>query len=469
MKIFNGIIALLTIALAWSCQTKENKSGKALHWRLTTPNKAMLFAAQSDSTFQFDTDTTQTATILVDTTNRFQTMDGFGYTLTGGSAQLIHALNDSLQNSLLRELFTTEDDGLGISFLRISIGASDLSDRVFTYNDMPVGKTDKDLTNFSIAEEQKTLIPILKKIIALNPTIKIMGSPWSAPSWMKTNNSSIGGSLRPEYYSVYAQYFVKYLQSMQQEGISLHSITIQNEPENPHNNPSMVMLATEQRDFIKEHLGPAFKKANIQTKIVVFDHNCDHPNYPIDILNDSIARQYVDGSAFHLYAGEPSTMGNVHEAHPDKNIYFTEQWTASDGQFNGDLAWHSFNLLIQAPRNWSKAVLEWNLVADPNQNPHTKGGCDRCLGALTIGEKITRNVSYYIMAHASKAVRPGAVRVESNRIEGVANVAFQNTDGTKVLIVLNTQRDAKFFRIKFGNQVANAGLASGAVATYTWK
>jgi glucosylceramidase len=461
-------LSLLMVVLALACQTKENKSATVIQWRLTTPDKSILFAAQPEIIFQ--SDSTASTAIAVDTTTRFQTMDGFGYTLTGGSAQLISALPDSTQNSLLRELFSTEGNGIGISFLRISIGASDLDDHVFSYDDMPKGKTDVELKNFTVVEDQKNLIPVLKKILTLNPTIKIMGSPWSAPAWMKTNGSPKGGNLKKEYYAAYAQYFVKYLQSMQNEGISLHSITIQNEPENPKNLPSMVMTAAEQTDFIKDHLGPAFAKANIQTKIIVFDHNCDHPEYAFEILGDTAARKFVNGTAFHMYLGEISAMSQVHDTHPDKDVYFTEQWTSGDGDFGGDLKWHTYNLMIGAPRNWSKTVLEWNLAADPQFNPHTPdGGCDRCLGALTIGKGVTRNVSYYIVAHASKLVRPNAIRVRSNMVDALPNVAYQNEDGSKVLIVLNNTNANQNFQIKFGEQFASTSLSAGAVATYTWQ
>jgi glucosylceramidase len=232
----------------------------------------------------------------------------------------------------------------------------------------------------------------------------------------------------------------------------------------------MVMTAGEQADFIKNHLGPAFVKASIQTRIIVFDHNCDHPEYAIEILEDSVARKFVNGSAFHLYLGEISAMSQVHDTHPDKDVYFTEQWTSGDGDFGGDLKWHTYNLMIGAPRNWSKTVLEWNLAADPNFNPHTTdGGCDRCLGALTIGEDVKRNVAYYIIAHASKWIRPNAVRIRSNMEVDLPNVAFQNEDGSKVLLVLNNTSASQNFQIKFGNQFASASLPAGAVASYTWR
>jgi glucosylceramidase len=310
----------------------------------------------------------------------------------------------------------------------------------------------------------------LKEILALNPKIKILGSPWSAPVWMKTNQLVKGGSLKPEYYPAYAQYFIKYIQGMANEGILIDAITIQNEPENPGNTPSLVMTAPEQNEFIKNHLGPAFKSANIKTKIILFDHNADHPQYPISILDDAVTRPFVDGSAFHLYLGEVTALSTTHDAHPDKNVYFTEQWTSGKGEFAADLQWHVTNLIIGATRNWSRNVLEWNLAADENFNPHTPdGGCDLCQGALTIGKSIKRNVSYYIIGHASKFVPPGSVRISSSVVDQLPNVAFQAPDGKKVLIVINESKNELSFSIGIKNKSSKTSLLPGSVGTYVWR
>lgn len=435
---------------------------------ITTGDQSSLLA--KDKGLTFGTEAPTLPVIEVDTTQAFQTIDGFGYALTGGSAYLINQkLTSGEREKLLKELFLTGDQQIGISYLRISIGASDLDDHVFSYHDLPPGKKDVTLASFTMDKDQKNLIPVLKQILALNPDLKIMGSPWSAPAWMKDNNSPKGGRLAPAYYQAYADYFVKYIQKMKHEGIPIDAITLQNEPENPKNNPSMVMSAPEQALFVKKYLGPAFEKAAIKTKIIVYDHNCDHPEYPIEILNDAEAKKYIDGSAFHLYLGEIEVLGQVHDAHPDRHIYFTEQWTSPQGTFEGDLRWHTRHLVIGATRNWSSNVLEWNLAADPEFNPHTdEGGCTMCLGALTIGDSVTRNVSYYIIAHASKFVRPGAVRVASAITEDLHNVAFMTPSGKKVLIVLNDNEQKKDFAIKFKDKTAITSLPGGAVATYVW-
>jgi glucosylceramidase len=434
----------------------------------TSGNRAFLFR-QSATGLSFGTGTNTVPVIEIDTTQQFQSIDGFGYALTGGSAYLINQkLNATQRDALMKELFLSDNNNIGISYLRISMGASDLDDHVFSYDDLSPGETDVTLAKFSLAPDQQNLIPVLKQILAVNPDLKIMGSPWSAPVWMKNNNNSRGGSLRPEYYRVYADYFVKYIQGMAKEGIRIDAITLQNEPENPNNNPSLVMTAVEQANFIKNELGPAFKASGLTAKIVVYDHNCDHPDYPITILNDPDVKKYVDGSAFHLYSGTIEALSEVHNAHADRSVYFTEQWTSSQGDFAGDLRWHIKNLIIGATRNWSRNVLEWNLAADPAFRPHTDGGCTQCLGALTIGDSVLRNVSYYIIAHASKFVRPGSVRVASSITNGLPNVAFVTPEGKKVLIVLNDGTESKTFGIKFKDKLATASLPGGAVGTFVW-
>ncbi|TGE23632.1 glucosylceramidase [Hymenobacter metallicola] len=435
---------------------------------LTTPDQAALFQ-KSTLTLNFQTPASSNPTIIVDTTKTYQSIDGFGYTLTGGSATLMSQLSASTRTALVKELFATDENNIGTSYLRISIGASDLDAKPFTYDDLAGGQTDPTLAQFSIAPDKAALIPVLKEILAVNPTIKILGSPWSAPAWMKSNNSLKGGSLKPEYYAVYADYFVKYLKAMQAEGITLDAITIQNEPLNPDNNPSMYMTALEQSSFIKNNLGPALRAAGLTTKIILYDHNTDRTDYPLTILADAATAQYVDGSAFHLYAGSINALTTVHNAYPTKGVYFTEQWIGGPGNFAGDFGWHISNLIIGATRNWSKNVLEWNLAADQNYGPHTDGGCSTCLGALTInGNSVIRNTAFYIIAHASKFVRPGSVRIDTNVPSNLTNVAFKNPAGKKVLIVQNTSSQAQTFDIQYRGKAVSTTLSAGAVGTYVW-
>lgn len=462
-----ALVSFLLANTSYSQKSSHTKTSTAMVW-LTTPDKSALFQQQKDK-LSFTDPKDQNKTIEVDDKKSFQSIDGFGYCLTGGSAMLINQMDANSRARLLEELFSTPGNAIGVSYLRISIGSSDLDDHVFSYDDLHAGETDEKLQKFSIDHEKKDIIPVLKEIIKVYPKIKILGSPWSPPTWMKTNDSSKGGSLKPEYYNVYANYFVKYIQAMKAQGIRIDAITVQNEPLHPGNNPSMLMLAPDQAKFIKNNLGPAFKSANIDTKIIIYDHNADRPDYPISILNDPKAKKYIDGSAFHLYAGPIEALTEVHKTHPDKNLYFTEQWVGAPGNFPEDLKWHVKTLIIGATRNWARNVLEWNLAADPNQNPHTPGGCDRCLGAITIDRNsVTRNPAYYIIAHASKFVRPGSVRIYSDANSGLPNVAFKTPNGNKVMIVENDSTSDQTFNILYKGKTATSTLPAGAVATYVW-
>lgn len=435
---------------------------------LTKGDESVLLSKQS-TVLSFGTTANAFTTIEVDSTQVFQTVDGFGYTLTGGSAYVINRLPAVDKAALLNELFGTAPNSISVNYLRISIGASDLNAAVFSYDDVPAGQTDPTLASFSLLPDKADLIPLLKEILLINPAIKILAAPWSPPAWMKDNGSSKGGSLKTQYYDAYAKYFVKYIQQMKAEGITIDAITPQNEPLNPDNNPSLLMLADQQKDFIKNNLGPAFAAANIKTKIITYDHNCDHPEYATSILNDAAAKSFVDGSAFHLYAGDISVLSTVHNAFPDKNVYFTEQWTSSTAGFGGDLKWHVKNVIIGSMRNWSKVALEWNLANDPSYGPHTPGGCTQCKGALTIGNIATRNVAYYIVAHASKFVPAGSVRIGSNITSSIQNVAFKTPDSKKVLIVENESGSAESFNIKFRGKWVTTVLPAGAVGTYVWQ
>jgi len=450
-----------------SCKTAAAGSANEVQIWLTKGDESVRLQKQHSVSFTNTPNNTQH--IEIDDTQKFQYVDGFGYTLTGGSVDVINKLSPSKRKALLQELFGNGKNAIGVSYLRLSIGASDLDGTVFSYDDLPEGQTDPSLSKFSLAKD-KNLIAMLKEILAIHPNIKIIAAPWSAPIWMKDNGKSKGGSLKPEYYGVYADYFVKYIQGMQKEGIAIDAITPQNEPLHPGNNPSLYMPSSQQKDFIKNNLGPAFKKNNLTTKIVVYDHNCNKPEYAMDILSDPDAYQYIDGSAFHLYEGDISALGTVHAAFPNKNLYFTEQWTGAKGTFNEDLNWHTKNVVIGSMRNWSKTALEWNLANDPQYGPHTDGGCTECKGAITITDKenFTRNVAYYIIAHASKFIPADSRRIASTQTKNLSTAAFITPVGKKVLIVQNDSKNEETFTIKYNGKTAAVALSGSSVATYVF-
>ncbi|RXM53113.1 MULTISPECIES: glycoside hydrolase family 30 protein [unclassified Chryseobacterium] len=463
---FKGTALLCGVVLfPLSCSSVAQSKKDEVNYWLTKGDESIKFQPQSPIRFVNTSNNLQN--IEIDDTQKFQYIDGFGYTLTGGSVEVINRLSSSKRKALLNELFGSDKNSVSISYLRLSMGASDLDGEVFSYDDLPEGQTDVSLSKFTLAKD-KDLIAMLKEILAINPKIKIIATPWSAPVWMKDNGKSKGGSLKPEFYETYARYFVKYIQGMQKEGIIIDAVTPQNEPLHPGNNPSMYMPSEKQRDFIKGYLGPAFKASSIKTKIVVYDHNCNKPEYALDILKDPEAYQYIDGSAFHLYEGNISALSTVHDAFPDKNLYFTEQWTGSKGTFNEDLNWHMKNVIIGSMRNWSKTALEWNLANDPKYGPHTEGGCTECKGAITISdsENFTRNVAYYIVAHASKFIPAGSQRIASTQTEYLSTAAFKTPSDKIVLIVQNDNKAVENFNIKFAGKTALVMIPGQSTATY---
>jgi glucosylceramidase len=461
-----ALLASITLSPpALLAQTK----GRVDLW-LTTSDRSSLLARQPTS-LRFRKGDAKSSVIDVDDKQTYQSMDGFGFALTGGSAQLMMLMDAPRRSALLKELFGRGKDQIGVSYLRVSIGSSDMNDHVFTYDDLPQGDTDPNLSKFNLGPDRDDVIPVLKEILTINPGIKILGSPWTAPSWMKTNDNSKDGNLKPDYYATYAQYFVKYISAMKAEGITIDAITVQNEPLNGKNTPSMVMQATDQDRFIRENLGPAFRSAGLSTKIILYDHNCDVPEYPLTILNDAPAAQYVDGSGFHLYGGKIDAMTQVHDAHPDKNLYFTEQMVVDRPE---DPKLHEASavsrVVVGATRNWSRNVLLWNLAADPQFGPHTgNGGCPICEGAITLdGNQVTRNIAYYTIAHASKFVPPGSMRIGSNASESLPNVAFKTSQNSIVLIVANPGDVDRAFDIRFHGKSITSTLKSGSVGTFTW-
>jgi glucosylceramidase len=446
------------------------QNGKNATVWLSTEDRASLLALQA-APLHFKKSDQQASAIDVNDHQKYQPMDGFGFALTGGSAQLLMRMDAPRRKVLLQELFGTGDRDISVSYLRISIGSSDMNDHAFTYDDLKPGETDPSLEKFDFGPDKTSVIPALKEILAINPKIKILGSPWSAPAWMKTDGDLKSGSLKPEYYDTYAQYFVKFIAGMKAAGIKMDAVTPQNEPLNPKNTPSMVVEPAEEATFIGKSLGPAFRKAGIDTRIIVYDHNCDRPDYPLTILNDPEARQYVEGSGFHLYEGEITALTKVHEAYPQKNLYFTEQMVVDErGDPRLHIAAPVARLIVGAPRNWSRNVLLWNLAADPEFKPHTdNGGCPVCEGAITLdGNNVTRNLAYYTVAHAAKFVPPGSVRIQSTTLDKLPNVAYETPGGKYVVIVANISGTAQTFQIRFHGESIASTLSGGAVATYVW-
>jgi glucosylceramidase len=474
----------------------QTSSPNQIEGWVTNPDRSSLFQRQLEPIVFRNRNDARGATIVVDAAQQMQSVDGFGFALTGGSAENLVKMSKEARVKILRQIFATDGNNLGVSYLRVSIGASDLNSFVFSYDDLAQGETDHELKKFDLGQDKKDVIPVLKEILEISPNIKILGSPWSAPAWMKTNDNVRGGALKEECYPAYALYLVKYVQEMKKEGIAIDAITIQNEPLNSRNTPSMQWMVNQQLAFLRDQLYPAFTKAGLTTKVLLFDHNTDRADYPLALLSDPVVSQFADGAAFHNYGGEMGAMSEVHMARPDKNIYFTEQMiTERPGSPTIDIAASIKRMIIDTTRNWSKSVILWNLAADPHNGPHTdNGGCAMCQGGITIDkDAVSLNIAYYTIAHASKFVRPGSVRIGStNRgdqtvsltedeerpglkrvtvIENtqvLPNVAFRTPEGKIVLVVANDTHSVSSFAVQYKGEFATIRLNPGAVGTYIW-
>lgn len=426
-------------------------------------------------------------TIETDEGRTFQPIEGFGFSLTGGSAYLLAGLDPADRANLLQELFGLTDASVGLSCLRLSIGASDLGRKDFSYWGLRRGTKNPDLARFNLSAGDREVVPVLQEILAINPAVKIIASPWSAPPWMKSNGSYVAGRLKPEHYAAYARYFVKYVEAMRGHGIRVSAVTPQNEPQNPRNEPSMVMSAAEQAAFIKGHLGPALREGAPETEILCWDHNCDGADFPLAVLGDVEARAYIGGVAWHLYNGSPEAMSYVHAQYPAQKVYFTEQWVSAQEDFMGALRWHAKNVIIGTLRNWSRTALEWNLASDPRHALHTRLGAVGALGGVTIGATIKhrrgaagapdrfaigatikRNAGYYLMAHSARFIRPGSVRIYSSEVDRLPNVTCLTPDSRMVMVVMNDGDGARRFRIQHRGACATLELGMGDVATLRW-
>jgi glucosylceramidase len=470
-----AIIALVVATwLAHASVTGLAQSGGPIVsvW-LTTPDQLNLLAPQNGVAFQADTDQNAT-TIDVDSRTTFQQIDGFGASFTDSSAWLVYTkLTPGARNQLMSRLFDPVA-GIGLSYLRQPMGATDFALSNYTYDDVPVGQTDASLTQFSIDHDRAYILPLLKQARLINTQLRIIATPWSPPPWMKTSQSMIGGGLNTSAMAPLAGYFVKFLQAYQAEGVPIDRITIQNEPHfTPASYPGMFMEWDQQDAFVSDFLGPALANAGLTTGVALWDHNWDDPSYPMNILNDSDAAQFVSGSAFHCYAGTPDAMTTVHDANPGKDLYLTECSGSTDLNWADTLKFDLETLIIGGTRNWARTVIKWNIALDTNLGPQN-GGCSNCTGLVTIDQAsraVSYNVDYYTLGHASKFVMPGARRIASNTFGpgSIEDVAFKNPDGSIALIVLNADSVSRTFKVRIGQQSFLYQLPASGVATFTWQ
>ncbi|WP_238650294.1 glycoside hydrolase family 30 protein [Paenibacillus piscarius] len=382
-----------------------------------------------------------TVTVDIDPGRTYQEMDGFGASFTDSAAYLIHqVLGEDQRTEVMRKLFDPQQ-GIGLSFLRNPMGASDYARTVYSYNDLPEGGSDPELAGFSIAHDEADIIPLVQQALKLNPELKLMASPWSAPGWMKTSGSMIAGRLKPEYYGVYAEYFVRYIQAYAAYGLPVYAVTVQNEPlYEPQHYPSMLMLPEEQREFITDYLKPAFRQYGLAAKIFCYDHNWDRPDYPLSVLEGAASE--VDGVAWHWYGGAAAAQSEVLAAYPEHEVHFTE---GSGGEWIPPFEQAFSNVMrtgIEILRNHSRSFVLWNLALDEQNGPTVPGfGESTCRGVVTVNQQtreLTYTLDYYALAHFSKVIRPRAVRLASDASrEHLRSVAFRNSDGTLAAVLFN--------------------------------
>jgi glucosylceramidase len=450
---------------------------------VTSANQSMLFQ-HVPVKFNVKPNMAIATTIVLNPSVRFQEIDGFGAAITGSTCYNLLRMSRENRTKLLTETFDTIT-GDGYSYIRISIGASDFSLDEYTWWDSP------GIENFKMPEyDKRDLIPVLKEILAINPKIKILASPWSCPKWMKVNDLShlqpydhwTSGQLNPLYYQDYATYFVKFIEEMGKEGIAIESITIQNEPLNRGNSMSLYMTWQEQADFIRTALGPKLEAAGLHTKILVFDHNYNYDNvadqksYPVKIYGIPDAAKYVDGAAYHAYGGDKSELMNVHNAAPGKNLYFTEMsigtWNYS---FDGDLIWSMRELGIGTLNKFCKAVIVWNLMLDEKGAPNRPGGCNTCYGAVEISSTdyatLNRKTHFYVIAHLSKVITPGATRIETKgyKTAGLYITAVENKEGSYGVVMLNENDTSLKITLEDGIHSFPYTIPAKSIASCRWK
>ena len=489
-------LALTVASLTGPAAQADPPTTQARVW-VTTPDRAELLHERAPVTFQRGT--SDRTTITVDPRTSYQTMDGFGASITDSSADVLYRLSPADREQTLRKLFDPTQ-GIGVSFLRQPVGSSDFTAAAehYTYDDVQPGQTDFGLTHFSIAHDQQQVLPLLRRAKQLNPALKVMATPWSPPAWMKTGDSLVGGRLKddPAVYDAYARYLVKFVQAYAKAGVPIDFLSVQNEPQNrkPNAYPGTDMPVRQEAAVISA-LGPLLRKASPRTKILGYDHNwTTHPgdiastppgedpetDYPYKLLRTPAAK-WIAGTAYHCYSGDPSKQTDLHKAFPTKGIWFTE-CSGSHGPndtppqiFRGTLTWHARNLMLGTTRNWAKSVVNWNIALDSTGGPHL-GGCDTCTGLVTLQPDgtVTTDAEYYTIGHLSKFVKPGAVRIGSTSYGTTGwngqlmSAAFRNPDGTTALVVHNENDDPRSFAVAVGDQSFEYELPGGAIGTFTW-
>ncbi len=438
---------------------------------LTTDDRTSLLQPQASVPFSAG-GSASVPTVFIDELQRYQTMEGFGASFTDSSAWLMNnkIIPASSLPAVMNSLFD-HTSGIGISFVRNPMGASDLARSVYSYDDVAAGSTDPNLSSFSIAHDEADIIPLIRQARSINPQLKIMANPWSPPGWMKTSGSMIGGSLLAPNYTAFANYFVRYLQAYSAAGVPVDYISLQNEPLYlPTAYPGMSMTAADQLTVLRDYVLPALAADHLTAKVLIYDHNWDQPSYPQTILADATvaASAQIGGIGWHWYAGTPGAMSLLHNQYPNRKSYVTE---ASGGTWITDEVKTDFETITQSMRNWSSSYVKWGLALDENRGPFIPGGCGDCSPLITVNQSsgaVTYNIDYYTLGHFSKFVLPGAVRVYSSNAPRIVTAAFLNPRGMEVLVAYNDSSSSQTFQVASHGRSFVYTLPALAGATFEW-
>lgn len=460
-------------------------TGPAITIVESTNDQSLLMAAQPGLNFSTSTSDAGTNTVVVDATQQYQTIDGFGAAFTDSAAYLLNEVAQKSQlSTAMSNLFTRAGTGIGLSFMRNPMGASDIARSVYSFDDQPVGSTDPTLANFSIQHDQADIIPIILQAKTLNPQMKLMANPWSPPGWMKDPNSMspvsmLGGTLlmTSANETAFANYFVKYIQAYQSAGINIDYISLQNEPLNITTAyPSMGMSDSTQLALLQGYVLPALATNSLTAKVLVYDHNWDTPSYPETVLGGLTNAQLaqVAGTAWHGYGGTSGAQQSVQNLFPTLGTWETEH---SGGTWISDQFTSDFLEITQVLRNSGKGYIKWSLALDQNLGPDLTqdaglGGCNTCTPIITVNSTtgdVTYDIEYYTLGHYSKYVLPGAVRIYSSNTPAIATAAFLNPDGSTALVAYNSTSSSQTFNVQWGSGFTfSYTLPALSAATFTW-
>jgi glucosylceramidase len=457
--------------------SSDAETSASIRWWVSTPDLRLRLSEQPPLSWR--PGAPQRGTRLeVNPAVSFQTMLGLGASLEPSTCWNLSLMSAADRERTLERL-VHPSTGLGMNLMRICIGTPDFTgDPWYSYNDLPPGRTDPELRDFSIEKDRAYILPMLKLARQKNPEIRFIATPWSPPGWMKSTGTLIGGRLWPRWYPAYAEYFVRFIRAYEAEGIPIHAVTVQNEPGVDRARerdprwfyPSCHWTAEQERDFIRDHLGPAFRRHGLTTRIWCYDHNYNvRPRgddaglaHPRTILSDAQAAQFVSGVAFHGYAGDPSGMSVFQREFPQVPLYFTE---GSVFGLKGGLE------LVALLRNHAASYNAWVTILDDHGQPNN-GPFDADRTIITLNpatRKPKEHFDFYLYGHFMKFIQRGAVRLESTTgTRSLANVAFRNPDGTVALVVVNNSRVAKPLRLGCAGRNASVQLPGRSVATFIW-